>query len=65
VYLLAISLYRFVELLSEVPKVSELENDNLDKDKEDDVVYLDNLFDYLEANDIDTSCINVVESDIE
>lgn len=62
---MTISLYRFVELLSEVPKVSELENDNLDKDKEDDVVYLDNLFDYLEDNDIDTSCINVVESDIE
>lgn len=62
---MTISLYRFVELLSEVPKVSELENDNLDNDKEDDVVYLDNLFDYLEDNDIDTSCINVVESDIE
>lgn len=62
---MTISLYRFVELLSEIPKVSELENDNLDKDKEDDVVYLDNLFDYLEDNDIDTSCINVVESDIE
>jgi len=52
-----------VELLSDIPNIDEIEDNDLSK--EDDVVYLDNLFDYLEANDVDTSCINVVESDIE
>lgn len=60
---MTISLYRFVELLSDIPNIDEIEDNDLSK--EDDVVYLDNLFDYLEANDVDTSCINVVESDIE